>query len=1314
MGISLKKITWRNIGYTLMSFIIVITLLITTHWGNRLIISSIKDNLPGLDIELESGSLLFSPHFSTIGYANNDVIVGIKDANLNWNLACLWQSKVCVDQLTVQQLSITVLTANIPDESVSQLDQTSIDHTPLAFNIDSTIDLGVDILIDNVIANSIDVKYEHLDIALTHVHTSLELITNNLDINPLKIASITINDNDNDASNTVGLAVVTTVVANPASKSINLSTFDMNAQVIKFQQAIEQLAFPTLPINITLEKSVINYLNYHSNNNNIDIQNISAAFTQKKQQINALTVSGVYLNNALKFKGNLSLVSDFPHQLMVAIDTNHPLIGNNRIKLNSSGSLKKLALTGNSTGDFETNITGELLLTQSNIPLTIAMSWQAMTLKLIALDLDAGHLSLAGNLVDYTLDLETGAKHQDLPKLTGRLNAHGSASQLVIDEANVKILNGDVSLNGLLSWDNGLSITSQLEMTKIQPHAFWPNYQGQISGRVKVNVINAVDSTYWQTSFTNIAMSGLWLDRDLTLSGDVIGSDITTMAKQTTWGQWQVDNLVLIHAQNKLSINGVIAEQASLVADISINNIGATLPIFSLEKSGQVNGQLSVTGPINELTLGASFTAKHIQSKQKSLSFEHATIAATAVLSDALPFNIKVIATALAFTDSLPNKTNQQVALTTTIPSNEQTQKLTNKFILSFSGNKANHVLDATLTSSELNAMAKISGELLSSQWRGTLSDAHISANQQHLALASPFAILANLNDESLNLSEHCWLSTVSGQSLNGSLCLVSPFTIDTQLVRSNEAIINLDKFSMTQLQPYLPREHVVSGDVNGSLSFQLFSADELSLSSNIQWINGLIETDFGDSMVSHEITELTVNAAIDRRLANVIAHLSSPTLGIIDISMVSNIFNEQPFVSGHIKSYGLELAPYRPFLKYVSQLDGKLSVSAGFSGDLNQQQIFGQLTSNNIAIASEKLPSRIDNLNAQLSLNGASATLDSSFNLASGHGALKGSLDWKEKLLATLSLTGNALALSPSKGVDLIFSPNLNLTLTPELATIRGHVNVDSANIKIESLPQSSVGLSRDVVIKQQIDKKRAIPVDININALLGEHLTVEAFGLKSTVKGALNIVQNNTQPLSTYGQLTLKNAKYKALGQNLTIEQGQIIFTGSVVNPIINIKAIRDPKETNDNVIAGVYVNGAVDKPALTVFSIPAMDQQEAISYLIYGYKSGEGEDFGQDMAISMIVNSGLGGASKMIGNLGSAVGIDNLNVTTSGSGDATRVEFSGSIGPRLQLRYGVGVFDALPEVGLRYQVNQRLFVEFINNTNQALDLLYQFSFD
>ena len=51
--------------------------------------------------------------------------------------------------------------------------------------------------------------------------------------------------------------------------------------------------------------------------------------------------------------------------------------------------------------------------------------------------------------------------------------------------------------------------------------------------------------------------------------------------------------------------------------------------------------------------------------------------------------------------------------------------------------------------------------------------------------------------------------------------------------------------------------------------------------------------------------------------------------------------------------------------------------------------------------------------------------------------------------------------------------------------------------------------------------------------------------------------------------------------MAKKLVIRDGDILFTNALGRPYLNIEAVRDPKLTEDDVIAGLLVVGMAQKP-------------------------------------------------------------------------------------------------------------------------------------
>ncbi|WP_313159451.1 translocation/assembly module TamB domain-containing protein, partial [Mixta calida] len=119
----------------------------------------------------------------------------------------------------------------------------------------------------------------------------------------------------------------------------------------------------------------------------------------------------------------------------------------------------------------------------------------------------------------------------------------------------------------------------------------------------------------------------------------------------------------------------------------------------------------------------------------------------------------------------------------------------------------------------------------------------------------------------------------------------------------------------------------------------------------------------------------------------------------------------------------------------------------------------------------------------------------------------------------------------------------------------------------------------------------------------------------------------------------------------------------------------------------------------------------QQEALSYLLRG----QGLDTNGDSNAlsSALVSLGVAQSGQVVGKIGETFGVSNLALDTAGVGDSQQVQVSGYVLPGLQVKYGVGIFDSLATLTLRYRLMPKLYLEAVSGIDQALDLLYQFEF-
>ncbi len=379
---------------------------------------------------------------------------------------------------------------------------------------------------------------------------------------------------------------------------------------------------------------------------------------------------------------------------------------------------------------------------------------------------------------------------------------------------------------------------------------------------------------------------------------------------------------------------------------------------------------------------------------------------------------------------------------------------------------------------------------------------------------------------------------------------------------------------------------------------------------------------------------------------------------------------------------------------------------------------MFGQLQLNGLDVDGNFMPFDMQPSQLTMNFNGATSTLQGEVRTSQGQISLNGDADWRqiENWRARIAAKGSRVRITVPPMVRLDVSPDVVFNATPSLFTLDGSVDVPWARIVVKEVPESAVGVSSDEVLlnndlQPKETKSASIPINSNLTIHVGNNVRLDAFGLKARLTGDLKVAQDK-QGLGLNGQINIPEGRFHAYGQDLIVRKGELLFSGPPDQPLLNIEAIRNPDATENDVIAGVRVTGSADQPKAEVFSDPAMSQQEALSYLVRGQGLDSGQSDSAAMT-SMLIGMGVAQSGQVVGKIGETFGVSNLALDTEGVGDSSQVVVSGYVLPGLQVKYGVGIFDSLATLTLRYRLMPKLYVEAVSGIDQALDLLYQFEF-
>ncbi|HVS24547.1 MAG TPA: translocation/assembly module TamB domain-containing protein, partial [Gammaproteobacteria bacterium] len=206
------------------------------------------------------------------------------------------------------------------------------------------------------------------------------------------------------------------------------------------------------------------------------------------------------------------------------------------------------------------------------------------------------------------------------------------------------------------------------------------------------------------------------------------------------------------------------------------------------------------------------------------------------------------------------------------------------------------------------------------------------------------------------------------------------------------------------------------------------------------------------------------------------------------------------------------------------------------------------------------------------------------------------------------------------------------------------------------------------------------------------------------------LRFVAEGGRTSTASGTLTLAGT-YDAYGQKLELERGQLLFTGPLDNPGLDVRAARTIEttiNTAEPIRVGVELGGTLKAPRTRVISTPAMTEADALSYLLLGRPltgtaSTETATL-QTAALSM----GLQQALPAVQRIGHSLGLDELSVQTTET-DPGALMAGKYLSPKVYIRYSYGLFNRIGGLLLRFKVSDKVSIETRSGDQESMDVIY-----
>ena len=440
-----------------------------------------------------------------------------------------------------------------------------------------------------------------------------------------------------------------------------------------------------------------------------------------------------------------------------------------------------------------------------------------------------------------------------------------------------------------------------------------------------------------------------------------------------------------------------------------------------------------------------------------------------------------------------------------------------------------------------------------------------------------------------------------------------------------------------------------------------------------------------------------------------------------------------QRLLDGSIRLDHLSLALFAaPAASALEALTGTADIDVTLHGSLTDTDA-GQLPElyGTIALAGTAAPrvniGELRGFEVKVQAEGHRGRLEGQVDLNDGTLSLDGDLNWSRGPNGTLHAATHALPLTLMGYGTASLDADTTVRYDGERAEVSGSLSVPSARIEVNTLGGGGTVVSpssdEEIIRPGQLaaSDQEAImqpPLDavLDVDFSLGEDVRLSAYGLNTFVHGGLKLTKaSGSQEISAAGVIALKEGNVAAPnGRNYVLRKAESRFSGSLLNPQLDVEVMADPDDLEDDVEVGVKVSGYAESPAISYISQPSMSDNEVYSYMMYGYgleKASASQDANDS---NMMLGMGLAGAAGLANNFMGRIGLSGVRLRSQGTGDDSQVAVQGYVNRRTMLSYGYGLFNSVGEFKLRYELLRRLYVQFATSLDQAVDLIYSFEFE
>jgi translocation and assembly module TamB len=409
-------------------------------------------------------------------------------------------------------------------------------------------------------------------------------------------------------------------------------------------------------------------------------------------------------------------------------------------------------------------------------------------------------------------------------------------------------------------------------------------------------------------------------------------------------------------------------------------------------------------------------------------------------------------------------------------------------------------------------------------------------------------------------------------------------------------------------------------------------------------------------------------------------------------------------------------------------RLGGNLQVTAQMAGHFGTPELRGEMRGADLALHNVLLGVHVAEGELAASLDGPVARVQR-LRFKGGDGQLQasGEATLGDTPSARLRVTAERFRLLARIDRRIVASGAADLQLNRDALKLDGRFVIDEGLVDFSR--RGVGGLDEDVVVVRAAsapqgasapvyavttvrDPRKDPPLplplrnaQVDLTLGLGEKLQVRGRGLDASLRGELRLTSPGGR-MAVNGTVRTERGTYVAYAQKLTIERGELVFSGSTENPRLDILAVRP----NLDVRVGVAVTGLLANPRVRLFSEPEMGEMDKLSWLLLG-RASEGLGRNDTALLQRAALALLAGEEQApTDQLLSQLGITDFGVRQSeGEVRETIVSLGRQLSQRWYVGYERSVNATTGTWQLVYRIAQRFTLRAQSGQENALDLIW-----